>query len=89
MKLLIISLLILLALLQYKLWFEAGGVKHVCQLKDKVTLQMKQNDQLRQRNTTLAAEIQDLKQGQDAVEERARNDLGMVKPGEEFYQIVR
>ncbi len=50
--------------------------------------QQEQNNQFRQRNAALSAEVKDLKSGQDAIEEHARNDLGMVKKGESFYQVL-
>ncbi len=88
MKILFIALAILLALLQYKLWFEKGGVKHVWFLQSDIHDQQKENDQLRQRNAAMEAEVTDLKQGTQAVEEHARADLGMVKKNEQFYQVV-
>jgi cell division protein FtsB len=88
MKPLVIVLAVLFIGLQYKLWFEKGGISEVWSLKRAITAQTQQNNEIMQANTVLAAEIQDLKNGQAAVEERARNDLGMIKPGEVFYQIL-
>lgn len=88
MKPLIIVLAALFLVLQYKLWFEGGGVKEVARLKQNIVAQTKENSDLGQRNDALIAEVDDLKKGQAAVEERARNDLGMIKPQEVFYQIV-
>lgn len=88
MKLLIIALVILLALLQYRLWLGHGGVRNVMQLQKQVAVQQAKNKQLKQRNDMLLAEVKQLKSGQQAVEQRARSELGMVKKGETFYQIV-
>ena len=57
-------------------------------LRQQVDAQEKENEHLRERNAALEAEVRDLKQGLEAIEERARNELGMVKEGEKFYQIV-
>lgn len=88
MKPLVFTLAILFLVLQYKLWFEKGSVSEVARLRQAITSQNKQNDELSESNKVLIAEIQNLKSGQAAVEERARNDLGMIKQGEVFYQIV-
>jgi cell division protein FtsB len=88
MKFLAAGLLILLALLQYRLWFGDGSVREVARLQTEITAQEEQNARLRERNRTLAAEVQDLKKGTTAIEERARTDLGMVGKSETFYQVV-
>lgn len=88
MKPIIISLAIILVVLQYKLWFDDNGISRYWHLKKDIGVQLAQNDTLKHRNEMLKAEIKDLKQGQEAIEERARNDLGMVKQGEVFYQVV-
>lgn len=88
MKSLVIVLTSLFLILQYKLWFERNGVAEVWRLRQSIAVQTDENTELSQRNTVLAAEVQDLKSGKTAVEEHARNDLGMIKPGEVFYQIV-
>lgn len=88
MKSLIITLVVIFAFLQYKLWFEKGGVAEVSRLQHAIEVQTKQNTEIGTHNQGLVAEIKDLKSGQAAVEERARNDLGMIKSGEVFYQIV-
>jgi cell division protein FtsB len=88
MKFLAAGLLILLVLLQYRLWFGDGSVREVAQLQTQIDAQQEQNAQLRERNRTLAAEVQDLKKGTTAIEERARTDLGMVGKSETFYQVV-
>jgi len=81
-------LFFLLLLLQYKLWLGSGNVIEVSRLKDSIATQKKENAQLQERNKALEAEVQDLKKGMAAVEERARKELGMVKKGETFFQIV-
>ncbi len=88
MKSLVIVLSLLFASLQYKLWLEPGGILDSWRLKQAVAAQTSENEQLSQHNLSLAAEVADLKQGQAAIEERARNDLGMIKQGEVFYQVV-
>ena len=88
MKKLVILLLLLLVYLQYKLWFGAGSLQDVRDLQRAVEQQHEENLQLRERNDALDAEVRDLQQGLDAIEEHAREDLGMVKEGETFYQVV-
>lgn len=88
MKFLAAGLLILLVLLQYRLWFGDGSVREVARLNTEIAAQEEQNARLRERNRTLAAEVQDLKKGTTAIEERARTDLGMVGKTETFYQVV-
>lgn len=87
MKLLTISLIILLAFLQYKLWLEPNGIHEWWRLRQAIQAQTAENAVLEQRNLQLGAEIQDLKQGTDAIQEHARKDLGLVGPGEVFYQV--
>jgi cell division protein FtsB len=89
MRILIIILIVMLAMLQYRLWFGDGGLRSVVVLRKQVAEQKALNQQLQERNKVLMAEIQDLKSGRQAVEERARSDLGMVKNGETFYQVVK
>ena len=88
MKRLVIVLLLLLGYLQYRLWFGDGSLQEVWQLHREVEAQREENLRLRERNDALDAEVLDLQQGLDAIEERAREDLGMIKEGETFYQIV-
>ena len=77
-----------LVLLQYRLWFSEDGVRGVMQMRAAVAAQREENAALAERNLQLAAEVRDLKQGYAALEERARNDLGMIGAGETFYQVV-
>ena len=88
MKKLGVLLLLLLVYLQYRLWVGEGSLSDVRQLRREVEQQRQENIQLRERNEALNAEVLDLKQGLDAIEEHAREDLGMVKDGETFYQVV-
>jgi cell division protein FtsB len=81
-------LLILLIVLQLKLWTGEGGMHDVVRLRESVAKQKEDNQTLKTRNDALAAEVQDLKEGKDAIEGRARSELGLIKPGETFYQIV-
>lgn len=86
--LLVLLLAALLAWLQYTMWFGTGGSHEVDALSAQVENQRVENLQLQQRNEALVAEVDDLKSGGAAVEERARSELGMVKPGETFYRVV-
>lgn len=81
-------LLVLLIALNIKLWAREGGMRDVWRLQQRLTEQKAQNQALKQRNDKLAAEVQDLKNGTGAIEERARSELGLIKPGEKFYQVV-
>ena len=82
--------LLLLALLglQAKLWLAEGGMGGARALQAQVDEQRQENARLQQRNDALSAEVEDLKSGEAAVEDRARSELGMVKPGEVFYRVV-
>jgi len=79
---------ILIAALQYPLWLGKGSWLRVWDLSRQITEQKDKNAVLKARNDTLDAEVRDLKQGYAAIEERARNELGMVKQDEVFYQII-
>lgn len=88
MKYAIAALLVLLLILQYKLWFGDGNMREVWRLEDAIEKQQQENARLQERNAALEAEVKDLKEGIQAIEERARNELGMIKKGETFYQII-
>lgn len=88
LRIVLLLLLALLGWLQYRLWFGGGGEREVAQLQAQVARQRHDNAGLQQRNDALAAEVEDLKSGEAAVEERARNELGMIKPGETFYRVI-
>jgi cell division protein FtsB len=82
------GLITLFVLLQYPLWFGGGGVYGVWKLKREIGAQRQENASLRDRNEALAAEVIDLKRGLAAIEERARIELGMIKNGETFFQVI-
>jgi cell division protein FtsB len=88
MRWLLWLLVVLLVLLQYRLWVGDGSLAEVWGLYQQVQAQREENERLRERNQALQAEVKDLKQGLDAIEERAREELGMIKDGETFYQII-
>ena len=77
-----------LVLLQYPLWFGSGGVFTAWRMHREIAAQEQENIQLKDRNQALEADVNDLKQGYRAIEERARMELGMVKKGEVFYQVI-
>lgn len=81
-------LLLLLGGLQYRLWIGEGSFSQVTQLQQQIAEQRAQNEELLERNHLLEAEIMELKQGMETVEERARHELGMVKRGEVLYQMA-
>jgi cell division protein FtsB len=89
MRFLALALVLLIALIQNPLWFGKGGWLRVWELDRQVDAQRDTNTQLAARNAALDAEVLDLKQGYDAIEERARSDLGMVKQDELFFQILQ
>ena len=88
MRSLLAILLLVLIALQLKMWFGEGGYSDVKRLAVRVEEQARENEVLALRNRELQAEVEDLRQGLHAVEERARSELGMVKENEEFYQVV-
>lgn len=88
MKILGAILVSLIVLVQIPLWLGKGGWLRAWQLEETVSREKEKNAQLERRNAGLAAEVKDLKTGTDAVEERARYELGMVKKDEVFYQVV-
>lgn len=89
MKALIAVLIVLLLALQYRLWFGDGSIQEVSRLRTQALESRQEVLRLSNQNEALAAEVADLKSGLEAIEERARADLGMVGEGETFYQFVR
>jgi cell division protein FtsB len=83
-----LSLLALIALVQAELWFGKGGVPRMMELQARLDEQRAKNDAARQRNEQITAEVRDLKEGLEMVEERARYELGMVKPDEILVQVT-
>ncbi len=88
MRLLLILLASLLILIQYPLWFGKGGWLRVWELSHQLDDSLAKEQQLKARNAQLASEVQDLKEGTGAVEERARYELGLIKDNEIFVQVV-
>jgi cell division protein FtsB len=84
----ILILLTLFLVLQYRLWFGRGNLGEVQDLEELKQEQIEVNQSLKERNQSLAAEVHDLKQGLEAVEEKARSEMGMIKNNETFYQII-
>lgn len=88
MKLLAVALVALIVLIQYPLWLGKGGWLRVWDIDRQAETQRGVNQKLQARNQALDADVRDLKQGFEAIEERARSELGMVKQDEIFFQIV-
>ncbi|MBV8784433.1 MAG: cell division protein FtsB [Gammaproteobacteria bacterium] len=88
MKWLAAALAVAVLLLQYRVWLSEDGVREVARLQRAVAAQRADNEALAERNRQLAAEVRDLKTGMEALEERARSDLGMIAHNETFYQVV-
>ena len=88
MKFLTVIMVFLLLLLQYRLWTGNGSLVEVNLLKDEIEKIENENENLKERNLSLTAEVFDLKQGHEAIEEIARSEMGMIKDGETFYQII-
>lgn len=87
MKVLAGALAALILLIQYPLWLGKGGWLRVWDMDRQLQAQREINQKLEQRNAALDAEVRDLKNGYDAIEERARYELGLVKDGEVFVQV--
>lgn len=88
MKIIAFVLLLLLTWLQYKIWLQDGGIPEVMQLQEEVGEVAIEVKKLQERNASLAGEVKDLKKGLDAIEERARSEMGMIKQGEVYYQVI-
>ncbi|SJN15219.1 Cell division protein DivIC (FtsB), stabilizes FtsL against RasP cleavage [Halomonas citrativorans] len=86
-KWVVVALLVVLGLLQYTLWLGNGGWRDLQIVEQRVTAQEEANLPMRERNARLAAEVTDLKTGLDAIEERARSDMGMVRSDEQFFWV--
>ncbi|SDG91514.1 cell division protein FtsB [Pseudomonas benzenivorans] len=85
---LLAGLIVLLLGLQYRLWVGDGSLAQVTDLKQQIADQQGENQRLLERNRILEAEVMELKEGMETVEERARQELGMVKEGETLYQLT-
>lgn len=88
MKIALYILLGILLGLQYPLWLGDGGLLSLWKLRQEISAQKTENTRLRERNLALEAEVRDLQEGHEALEERARAELGMVRRGETFYQMI-
>ena len=88
MKIIAIVLLLLFFWLQYKIWLQDGGIPEIVQLQQEVADVKVEVQTLQERNASLDAEVKDLKKGLDAIEERARSEMGMIKEGEVYYQVI-
>ncbi|CAH8209763.1 cell division protein FtsB [Vibrio sp. SA48] len=88
MRIFAVILTLLFALLQYDLWLGKNGIADFRTILDEIEVQQQVNENLQLRNSEMFAEIDDLRQGLDAIEERARHELGMIKEGETFYRLV-
>jgi len=89
MKYLVIFIILFTAHLQYRLWYgDDGGIPQIKAYQAKLAELAKQVDEKKQRNAALFAELADLKNGQEAIEERARYELGMIREGETFFQVL-
>ena len=87
-RILLVVFIVLTAALQYRLWLSPQGMPEVARLERTLAAQRIENATLGERNARLEAEVEDLRQGLDAVEERARTELGMVGRNESFFQVV-
>ncbi|MGD8827901.1 MAG: cell division protein FtsB [Gammaproteobacteria bacterium] len=88
MRILLAILVVALLVLQYHLWVGSGSMPAAWNLQKALNAQRHENADLKERNRALEAEVRDLKSGSEAIEERARTELGMIRPGETFYEIV-
>ena len=88
MRWLIGVLVLSLLWLQYRLWVGEGSLAEVHNLRQEISRQKTELERLHRRNQVLEAEVRDLKTGLDALEERARTELGMIRKGEVFYQVI-
>ena len=88
MKIIASFLFLLLIFLQMQLWFGGHGVFQLWSLNRDIKYQQDNNDSLMQRNERLHAEVKELKEGREALEERARSQLGFIREGEKFYRVI-
>ena len=88
MKFITVIMVLLLLLLQYRLWTGNGSLIEVSLLREEIEKVKSENESLKERNLSLTAEVFNLKQGHEAIEEIARSEMGMIKDGETFYQII-
>ena len=88
MKFIALLLVLLLVMMQVNIWLTKDGYSRVAEIKELIQEQQKENNEMVSRNSQLREEIKDLKDGYSAIEEKAREDIGMIKEGEEFYLLT-
>jgi cell division protein FtsB len=88
MKILLSIIIMLVILLQYRLWYGDGGIEEIKALQLQLDDLKEQVEEKKERNEALYAEVEDLRKGQEALEERARDELGMIREGETFFQVL-
>ena len=88
MKIFLLVITVLIGLLQYRLWCGNGGIKEIKAYQQELVELNKQVIEKKERNDALYAEVEDLRKGKEAIEERARYELGMMKEGETFFQVL-
>ena len=88
MKILLSIIILLVILLQYRLWYGDGGIEEIQAYQQRLDDLNEQVEEKRERNEALYAEVEDLRKGQEALEERARDELGMIREGETFFQVL-
>ena len=88
-SIIIIVLFAILAFLQYRLWFETSGIRDVMHMKAELAKQQIETDKLKKSNELLMAQIKQLQTSEDSTETHARHELGMIKKGETFYEVVK
>ena len=88
MKVITILLILLLLIMQVNIWLTKDGYSRIVEIRELIQGQQKENDEMASRNAQLKEEIKDLKDGFSSIEEKAREDIGMIKEGEEFYLIT-
>jgi cell division protein FtsB len=85
---LIVTLIAILSYLQYRIWVGEGSLAHAHRLQQEIKIQQLENDRLKERNRILDVEVDELKTGLDTIEERARNDIGLIKRDETFFILL-
>ena len=88
MRAVLVLLIGVLLYMQYTLWFGKGGIRDVQMMRTQIDQQNQEIAALKERNQSLSAEVLDLKEGLEAIEERARSEMGMIKQDEVFYQVI-
>ena len=89
MKFIALLLVLFLVMMQVNIWLTKDGYSRVAEIKELIQDQQKENNEMVSRNSQLKEEIEDLKDGYSAIEEKAREDIGMIKEGEEFYLLTK